>query len=138
MVKVGETMGSLMLSPAPKPCAKVVFPAPSGPERSMMSPPRVRRATCLPSSRMASPVAASMVTVLVVSLVALVMLVVASLMLVGSSFVADQFDGSFQRVDRVRSVGFALFVGPCEHLDASAHAVGCPSGKLPGGVFQHP
>lgn len=97
MVKVGETMGSLMLSPAPKPCAKVVFPAPSGPERSMTSPPWVRCATCLPSSRMASPVVASTVTVLAVpSLVfSLASVMVASLMLVGSSFAADQFDGSF-------------------------------------------
>lgn len=39
MVKVGETMGSLMLSPAPKPCSECGFPAPSGPERSMTSPP---------------------------------------------------------------------------------------------------
>lgn len=67
------------------------------PERSMTSPPWVRCATCLPSSRMASPVVASTVTVLAVpSLVfSLASVMVASLMLVGSSFAADQFDGSF-------------------------------------------
>ena len=86
---------------------------------------------------MASPVVASTVMVLAVPLAAL-LLVLSSFMLVGSSFVADEFDGSFQRVDRVRSVGFALFVGPCEHLDASSHAVGGPSGELSGGVFQYP
>lgn len=46
------------------------------------------------------------------------------------AFAADEFDDVFECVDGVRTVGFALFVRPCELAEALRHARGCPSGQL--------
>lgn len=59
-------------------------------------------------------------------------------MLVDPSFVADEFDGPFQSVDGIGTVGLALLVRPRQHLDASAHSIGCPAGKLSLRVLEHP
>ena len=52
MVNVGDTMGSVMPSPAPKPCANVVLPAPSAPGVV----PYWRR-SARPAARLGSPAA---------------------------------------------------------------------------------
>ena len=65
-------------------------------------------------------------------------MVVVLCMLVDPSFVADEFDGPFQSVDGIGAVGLALFVRPCQHLYASAHSIGCPTGKLALRVLEHP
>ena len=62
---VGDTMGSVMSSPAPKPWANVVLPAPRGPESSNTSPPCTIPATRRPSSCMASLVGAAIVCSLI-------------------------------------------------------------------------
>ena len=58
-------MGSVMPSPAPKPWANVVLPAPRGPESSNTSPPCTIPATRRPSSCMASLVGAAIVCSLI-------------------------------------------------------------------------
>ena len=76
-VKVGDTIGSLMPSPAPKPCASVVLQAPSGPDSSSTSPPRTIPARRSPMFRMAASFGASRVIALSCTPVPLRMLTVA-------------------------------------------------------------
>jgi len=53
---VGEVMAPRTFSPAPRPCVKVVFPAPRSPDNTSTSPARNCPASSSPAARMSSAV----------------------------------------------------------------------------------